>query len=314
VRARFGLHAAVVDGLDAIVGLGTGSSDDPVSNNQSLDSAFSSKPIWLDLAYFDWHPGFAEGVHIYGGKMKNPLYKVGKSELLWDADFNPEGLALAAQPAFGMAEPFLNAVFYWVQEHSDQPDNFLLGGQAGLKLSFDTGGLYVLAGGRYMDFRYILGDEVYWSDPPDDSFGNSATLYGEALHYDYDYDIVGGFLEVGGKIASTPWAVFADFAQNVEVDENNTGWLFGISVGKCKKALDYCLRYIYRRVEADAVVGIFTDSDFKGGGTDGKGHEWNAGLQLAERVGTGVTYFYNQTAIEDGLNYHRSQIDLKLKF
>jgi hypothetical protein len=314
IRARFGFDVMVLDGLDVVVGLGTGSSDDPVSNNQSLDEAFTSKPIWLDLAFFDYHPAFVEGVHAFGGKMKNPLCTVGKSELLWDPDLNPEGLALRVQPAFGTLEPFVNGVLFWVQENSDTEDNFIVGGQAGLKLSFDVGHLYLLAGGRYIDFRDIRGEQVYWD--PEDSFGNSATdVAGDGiLYYDNDYNIAGGFVEIGGKVASYPWSLFGDFARNTAVDENDTGWLFGVSVGKCKEALDFCLRYIYRRVEADAVVGIFTDSDFKGGGTDGKGHEWNVGVQLAERVGTQVTYFYNQTPLENSIDYHRSQIDLKLEF
>ena len=135
------------------------------------------------------------------------------------------------------------------------------------------------------------------------------------LYYDNDYNIVGGFLEFGGKIAGGfPWAVFADIANNTAADDDNTGWLVGVSGGKCKKALDVCLRYIYRVVEADAVVGIFTDSDFKGGGTDGKGHEFNAGLQLAERVTLATTYFYNREALERGGKYHRFQGDIKMKF
>ena len=109
-------------------------------------------------------------------------------------------------------------------------------------------------------------------------------------------------------------AVFADFVQNAAVSDNNTGWLVGASLGKCKKAFDLCGRYIYKVVEADAVVGIYTDSDFNGGGTNAKGHEFNAGLQLAEHVGTNATYFYNKTSIEHGEDFHRLQLDLQLKF
>ena len=285
-----------------------------MSNNQSLDAAFSSKPLWLDLGYFDYHPCDAAGLHVLGGKMKNPLYTVGKSELLWDPDLNPEGLALQVQPDLGTVSPFVNAGYFWVEERSSQADSFILGGQAGLKLAFEPSDSYVIVGGRYVDTMNIEGQEVFWD--PEDSFGNTATdVAGDGiLSYDYDYDLLGAFLEIGGKAGRVPWAVFGDFVQNTAVDEESTGWLVGVKAGKCKKALDLCGRYIYRVVEADAVVGIFTDSDFNGGGTDSKGHEVNAGVQLAEGVKSGATYFYNKTSIEHGEDYHRLQLDLKMKF
>jgi hypothetical protein len=284
-----------------------------VSSNQTLGNAFSSKPIWLDLGYFDYHPGCGV-LHLLGGKMKNPFYAVGKSELLWDPDLNPEGLALKYQPKFGSVEPFLNAGYLWSEERSTPADTFILGGQAGLKVSFETSDLYALAGGRYIDHMNIENQAVLWD--PTDSFGNTATdTAGDGtLTYDFDYNLLGAFAEFGGKVGGLPWAVFADFVQNTAVSDNGAGWLLGASLGKCRKALDVCGRYIYKLVEADAVVGIYTDSDFNGGGTNAKGHEFNAGLQLAEGVETAATYFYNKTSIEHGEDFHRLQLDLQLKF
>ena len=50
--------------------------------------------MWIDLAYFDWHPERVEGLNVIGGKMENPFYAPGKTELLWDGDLRPEGVAL----------------------------------------------------------------------------------------------------------------------------------------------------------------------------------------------------------------------------
>ena len=101
LRARVALHAQVVDSLDVIIGAGSGSSDDPGSNNQSFTDAFTSKPLWLDLAYFDFHPSLIKGFSVLGGKMKNPFVRPGNSKLVWDPDLNPEGLALNYQRRFG---------------------------------------------------------------------------------------------------------------------------------------------------------------------------------------------------------------------
>ena len=50
IRARFGLYGDVSPYSSFGIRLATGS-DDPVSTNQTLDGAFSTKTIGLDLAY-----------------------------------------------------------------------------------------------------------------------------------------------------------------------------------------------------------------------------------------------------------------------
>lgn len=317
VRARVGMNAELFQDLDAFVGIGTGGSDDPVSNNQTLTEAFSSKPLWLDLAYFDWHPSFAKGLYFIGGKMKNPFYRVAKSELQWDPDLNPEGLSLNFQRQFGIAEPFVHTGAFFVEERKADDDTWLLAAQVGIKLSFADGLFYILGGAGYRDYTHLEGRELLWDT--EDSFGNSvATVLdaegNEVLLYDRDYNEVNGFAEIGGKIFHFPWAVFADVGVNTATENDNLGWLVGASFGKCKKSLDFELRYIYREVEKDAVFGLHTDSDFVGGGTDGTGHEVNFGFQIVKYVKIAATYFYNETPFDGSSFYQRAQFDLVFKF
>ncbi len=245
--------------------------------------------------------------------MKNPLESAGKSELVWDSDLNPEGLALGFEPTFGIVEPFVRGALFWVEERSADEDSLMTGGQAGLKVDVADDALYVLAGGRYLDHVRIKGSETYWD--PEDSFGNSATADPNGiLSYDHDYNLAGGFLELGGKAGGVHWAAFGDFVRNVATSDDNTAWLAGASIGKCKEALDICTRYSYRRVERDALVAIFADSNFNGGGTDGKGHEVNLGVQLANPVRALISYFNNERNLDQPQNYQRVQVDLSGKF
>jgi hypothetical protein len=68
--------------------------------------------------------------------------------------------------------------------------------------------------------------------------------------------------------------------------------------------------------EADAVIATFTDSDFAGGGTDGKGHvvEFNYGLR--DRLVFGFKYFLNQRGADAGneRDYNRLQADLNFAY
>ena len=125
------------------------------------------------------------------------------------------------------------------------------------------------------------------------------------------------FMEFGGNIAvneddQIKFAVFGNYVQNADAESSeDQGWLLGGMLG----FQDWTLEYNYRDLEADAVLGALTDSDFIGGGTDGKGHEIGLSHDVTENVKVAATLFLNE--IERGatdLDYSRGQLDLLLMF
>ena len=98
----------------------------------------------------------------------------------------------------------------------------------------------------------------------------------------------------------------------------NGGWQAlktGSRSGRPKKLGGSEIRWIYRVVRSDAVLGIFNDSDFIGGGTDGKGHELGIDFQVAKSVMAAATYFINDRKVTgDKEGFNRLQLDLNLKF
>ncbi len=319
IRGRLGAYADLPQGLTAGIGLATGSTD-PVSTNQTLSDAFASKPVWLDLAYAGWHPDYAKGLFIEAGKIKNPFLRIGGSELIFDSDVTPEGATLGFSRAFGIAEPFFNSAAFFVQERSSADDSWLLGIQGGIKLTIKDDLIHIIAGLTYYDHTRIKGKPTYYDI--EDSFGNSVDEVltdpddpeSLAIRYRNDYNLIEGFFELGGTIVKFPWSVFFNLVYNAAADDDNLGWLLGASFGKCKNPLDFSVNYFYEHLEADATVGAFTNSDFIGGGTDGKGHRWSIDFQAAKALQLGVTYFFNKIPIENGENYHRGQFDFKVKF
>ena len=101
IRARAAVIAKPQDNLEVGFGLATSENNDPISANQTLGNGGSRKDISLDLAYFNWTA--LPGLNVVGGKFKNFLYRPGKHSLLWDGDWNPEGLGVtyANGPFFG---------------------------------------------------------------------------------------------------------------------------------------------------------------------------------------------------------------------
>jgi hypothetical protein len=97
-------------------------------------------------------------------------------------------------------------------------------------------------------------------------------------------------------------------------DSLNNGWLIGLRVGKAREPGSWAFRYIYRRIEADAVLGTFTDSDFRGGGTNAKGHEIGGSVILAKNTAFNVTWFDNTIGLDNGEGFNRLQIDMQLRF
>lgn len=308
IRARLGLEGKINDEWDVGFRIASGSSD-PSSTNQSLDNGFSSKDLWLDLAYFNWHPVAIEGLNAYGGKMKNPFYKVGKNQLIWDSDLNPEGIAAKYVMPFGEHDKlYINGGGFWAEESGSGIDQSLWGAQTYLKHNFENKD-YLVAGASYFDYGNTKGQATIYDST--DSYGNSVDSSGR---YANDYDIVEGFVEYGFKVADRPMAVFGNYIQNVaSTASEDTGWLIGCKLNKAKKPGSWELSYNYRDLEADAVIGVFSDSDFIGGGTNGKGHQFGLKYQLAKNLQAALTYFLNERGSNDD-DYKRLQADLIFKF
>jgi len=314
IRARLMIEAIVNDDWGLAFRLASGSAD-PVSTNQTMEDSFSSKDLWLDLAYFDWHPQSLKGTNVFGGKIKNPFYKVGGNQLIWDSDLNPEGIAAKFTiPLTDKTDLHINGGGFWVDENSSGVDTSLWGLQGYVKHPVGKSD-YVLGGVSYFDYGNIQGRgdlKSTWSSS--NSFYGNTTSSG---NFASDYDIFEAFAEYGTKIMGLPFTVHGNWAKNlVASSSKDTAWLIGGKFNKAKNPGSWEVGYNYRELEADSVLGAFTDSDFIGGGTDGKGHQFGFTYQLAKNLQACATYFHNEKDATSGrsLDYRRLQLDLKLKF
>ena len=302
IRARLAVSAKVSDSVSVKLRLATGS-DDPVSTNQSLDGYFSTKGFHLDRAYVQWKATDVFTAKL--GKMGNPFYKPMKSELVWDGDLCPEGIAAQFETT-GDFKVYGNFAYLVIDERkSDTDDAYLFGGQLGFKIPMGSAKLNI--GGGYYGYINQEGYDVFGGD-----FGNSTDDMGM---YTMDFTNFEAFAELKAKLGSLPFGIYGHYVVNTEADSNDTGYQFGFSLGKVKKPMSWALKYSYKELEADAVVGAFTDSDFIGGGTDGKGHEIGFGLGLGKHSSLGVSYFLNEIGLEgSSRDYDRLMIDFKFKF
>ena len=289
IRARFGVTADVAENVRVGLQLASGT-DDPISANQDLDTGFNRKRIGIDRAFFTWEA--TEQLAFTGGKMANPFFRPGAHHLIYDSDLNPEGLALR----YSRGSWFANYAGLWVEERSAADDSIMLGGQVGYRHALD-GGMRITAGIGYYDYLETQGQTPFWDG---EAVGNRVDAAGNYLN---DFNIAQLFGELNFKAGELPLTVFADYAVNTEVDEVDTGFALGGSVGEVTGPRTWRIGYAYQDLEADAVIGTFTDSDWAGGGTDGKGHvvEFNYGFR--DRLVLGFRYFLNDRG-EDAGNEH----------
>lgn len=309
IRARAALVAQVNETVQVGFGLATGG-DSPVSANQTLGGGGTSKPISLDLAYFEWR-GF-DHTRILGGKFKRPLLRPGDSSLLWDDDWRPEGFAAV----YDNGRLFGTAMATWLEADSRAGDELALALQGGGNFALGRDRALNLTAGYYQ--LDVAGRQPLFEEA--EFFGNSFAPDGSFL-YDYQLLELGGAFEFG--LRDWPVSVFANYVKNLEAGEYDTGWAVGGTLGKAKGAGSWRVRYFYEDLEADAALGLLADSNFGDGGTDARGHVLSADYVVASNWVFRLTYFdnvINENAVERGdpgaeeLDYDRLILDFRYKY
>jgi hypothetical protein len=307
VRARLGVTADLPNDVQVGIGLASGGID-PLSTNQSLGSLGSTKDIRLDLAYFKWKAN--SRVSVVGGKFKNVFFKPEKHGMIWDGDYNPEGLALT----FDNGSFFANGALHFLESDSKKGSpRFVIGGQGGVASSVGDG-LLTLGGGYYS--INVAGKPTFLGA----FLGNSSTCVDPATltdcTYDHNYEEIELFAHFKTELSGRPLVLFADYVNNQDASDYDTGWSAGAKLGKASAPGTWEIGYTYQDLEADATFAALTDSDFGGGGTDGEGHIVKGAIAVNKSWKIGLTYFSNSRNENLGTeqDYKRLQIDSAFKF
>lgn len=319
VRLRLSLESPLDDYFKIKTRLATNDLTDPVSTNETLGDYFNKDPFNLDVAAVEYKLLF-ENLLLIAGKMDVPFTKVGGNQLVWDGDLTLEGIA--GKATVGLMKDlsiFANGGGFWLLEQSSNYDPMIYAGQMGFK-------------GKLMDIKYTVGGSYYFYKDTkgqktfvdnNSGFGNRTVTHGTGSSayqtYRYNFKIAEAFLELSLNVMDFPLALYANAVKNGddEVPDRNTGYTAGFVFNKAKKEGSWDLGYYVRKLDRDAVVGAFADSDFIGGGTDGLGHVVSASYMLTDKVKLKATHFNNQLKADldaSRLGYHRTQVDAEFGF
>jgi uncharacterized protein (UPF0335 family) len=245
--------------------------------------------------------------HILGGKFSNFIHKAGKNGLLWDGDWRPEGTGIA----WDNGRFFANGLGTWIESDSNKGQSFAYLTQAGVKIPLGDS-MKLTTGIGYHRFN-TKGNGSYFGDD-DDFFGNSFNP--DTNTYLYNYEELELFADLGFSLFDRPALVFANYVQNQAADDDDTGYAIGINYGSAKNKGQWAFGYVYQKLEADAVLGLLTDSDFGGGGTDSDGHILKGSYAFARNLNANMTYFMNNVGLnrENPIDYKRLQLELIFKY
>jgi hypothetical protein len=316
MRFRLGVDAKVNDQVKLAAGLATGSND-PRSTNQTLQDFFQTPDIRLDYAYAKYTP--FSWVSLSGGKVENPLWR--PSGMLWDSDIYPDGASMnltwSAYPKF---DTFLNTGFFVLDESSSyNADPIMWAVQPGFKWGM-TDQADLKATFNYYGFNGLKGKKGGYNSASPKT--NSKDADGNYL---YNYDSMGASAEIGFKkpfgekeiFAHLPYmGVFGDFIYNPDPKKDRTGWLIGGKIGhsKVRQPGQWQGKYSYRKLQKDAWLDIFPDSDCYGGVTGVKGHEIKFNYGLLDNVNLGLGYYNTENLTGTKRRENLFQADLVFKF
>ena len=104
-RLRVNASAKLNDDINAGLTLASGDINDPISANQTTNQFYTRKAIAIDKAFVNYNPHQFKPLTLTGGKFAYPWYN---TELTWDRDLNPEGVAQTL--AFDLNSPVLKRI------------------------------------------------------------------------------------------------------------------------------------------------------------------------------------------------------------
>jgi hypothetical protein len=295
IRGRIGAYADVNDVTTAGIRIRTGESAN--SGNQTIGDHFDGKEIFFDLAYIAIAPEDAKYGTVTLGKMKYP-WKV-TTDLIWDGDVNPEGIAYAYSTKLDKTGLFGSAGYFKVEDSSSTHDLNLASGQLGISQPLGE------------KTKLTLGGSYFHYDNATD-FVDPNTGANE-LNYAVDYHIAEGFAELGVKdLLPVPIKFFGNYVNNVDIGNKDEGYSAGIKFADAKKG-KWEAKIEYRDIDENAAPSYIADSDFGGGGTDIKGARLKTKYNLFKNLQVGITYISGEKKGSD-TDIDTLHLDLIAKF
>ena len=353
VRARLGADLEVNDWLKGGLRLTTGTLTDPVSPNQTEEVNKGKYTVGLDRAYLAASPlpwlsvkgGRFSNPFLHTDLVWDPDLALDGVAATFTPKFNDSWSSFTTVGAFPIEE-------IQSSEVNDAEDKWLYALQTGIKWQAENRSTAKL-GIAYYDYKNVEGqsnltglDSFSGTVPAFRQKGNNTfdinSLNG-GLPGSNNIALASQFelINVTGQIDLLTFdpvhvTLTGDYVKNIGFDEKeilkrtgvnykeeNEGYQMRLDVGHNSfngganvevKPNDWQVSLAYKRLEADAVLDAFTDSDFHLGGTDAKGWLVGGNYAIDKNAWVGARYFSADAISGPPLSIDVLLIDFVAKF
>lgn len=283
LRGRLGFESNANESIEVGGQLATSEGNKAASTNATLgglESIGMKKDLaYIDTFYFKWKA--SEALSLTGGKFNNPFYRAGGSEMIWDSDLTPEGLALAyscqCSDTFGW---FAKGGGLWSKEYDQGADEVLGAAQIGAKA-------------KVGDFDLTIGSSYYDFAQTDRAPGSPVYSGPYTLPADVEgYQLLNLFFDVSLNLGDHPILFYLDYVSNQKADDENAGYTLGVKYNKAKEVGSWDIELYHRKLQPNAVISDIADGDV--GSSDVEATRLMANYMLAQNSLTRVSLLTNQ--------------------
>lgn len=305
VQVRVGLSGQFNKNLDWAIQVSTGELTDPISNNQNLTDFFNRKAVGFNRYFLRYDSKVTEGpgVILQAGKFDYPWRR---TELTFDNDLQPEG---AAETFYFKSKGIVKDVrFIAFQlpflEVPAGKDSTLYGGQ--LQATFTQGNWSFIPSATFLNFNQTDAIARSLGRPLTQVGGGIAAGTTNRVRRDAAGNIIGfvsnfNILDIIGEVRYTgnskyPVSLLFNYARNMSdrlerLKERNAYWA-EFKVGQTKEKGDVELSYLFARVQQDAVISVFSYSDFLA--TNSRSSRASIAYTLSKNVFLRGTLFFTE--------------------
>lgn len=268
LRLRLGVEGRLAPDFKAVMGFSVGEINDPNSVYVNLGNKFSRKVATWDRGYVEYHPVKAPWLNLTAGKFP---YTWMRSSMVFDVDLYPEGLSEKLSFDLKRAGPLTNVGVHGFQ--------LLVGEQ--------TGDLHTKMIGEQVTGRFRVSDQISTQlaftavditrpdpllraliDGSDVGVRNTNAIVvrnGQAF-YASGFRYANVIVENTVKTPSAAWPLIVglEFHRNFEAASTlDSAKSFRVDVGRAQQRGDWGLSWHIFRVEQDAILAAFGESDWR---------------------------------------------------
>lgn len=311
-RLRLRSEAAVNDKTTVYFGIASGGAD-ARSNNQTFGeghNAFEFYSLAISQAYIQtqWN----DNVTVLAGKMTRPFWT--PSNMLWDSDINPDGVAAKWTNQIPFTEFFVNGGYFVMDEL-----NSLSGSGSSQTSDNEAGMVLVQPGLTYTINRYaqLKSSISYYNirNTIGNTINNGTDSTGE-LKIAYDPIVISTELKLENRSGQYGARVYAELLKNTALKTNSKAAVFGFAFGtpKVVQEGDWQVLASYRYIQENSWLSIFPDSDYYGGDVGVKGLRLGYQYGLANQTSFTLSWVATEKISVPHVPMSLVQADLQVNF